>query len=743
MVIEKKENDARPAAAFSAQRSKDILLNLIPIATLAVKPQLDEFIQRLIQALYAASENCNDTAQARLYIGCAELLKKNNNPFTTLAVLRLEKLLKQETGALEKSNPEVTVNKDEELQLVSYAEMDNQMLLVKAARPFEIKYADQLHALSTRLANLLGREEWPVSQIPLRPAIFLQAVNEGWTEFNPEAETHALLLPLLQQQADVFVDLAPVLHAVNEALVKQGVLPTLTDSYRIKKSGEGVSRKNKEEIDAGLRRMLGGDGGGGGGGNGSGGGSGGGGSGGGGGAGGSGGGTGDVNLQNQLMQLTAVNNQLLGFLAGMQRNLLDPQLANVVNANPLSTEVLSNIKTQAPQGSLTKVDENAIDLLSQIFEMVFRDQHIPTEMKALIGFLQVPILKAALIDKEFFFKEEHPARKLVETLTQSSVGWDQQKGQDDPLYQNMKRAVDRVQKDFDQEVSVFTEATSELDTFLKQEEQSSSQELAAPISNAMKEEKIIQARKTASDEVTARIATGEVEPFVETFLESRWVSVLTIAYTLQDEKPEVVESSLATMDELIWSVRPKITKEERKELLGKLPSIVSRLNKWLDVIKWEGEERQKFFAELADSHASIVRAPLVVKKEKQAELSLEVAKKAAERRLEKQAAAPSKPGPDEFDAMIRQVERGTWLDFKPAEGVARRAKLSWVSPMRSLFIFTTRKKEETFQLTDEQFAQMFRNGEVQPVVVEGLVERALAEAFASANDPKGGQKRAA
>ncbi len=51
-----------------------------------------------------------------------------------------------------------------------------------------------------------------------------------------------------------------------------------------------------------------------------------------------------------------------------------------------------------------------------IFDTVFCDQHIPDEIKALIGFLQIPVLKAALIDKGFFFEEAHPARRLIDLL---------------------------------------------------------------------------------------------------------------------------------------------------------------------------------------------------------------------------------------------------------------------------------------------------------------------------------------
>jgi hypothetical protein len=62
-------------------------------------------------------------------------------------------------------------------------------------------------------------------------------------------------------------------------------------------------------------------------------------------------------------------------------------------------------------------------------------------------------------------------------------------------------------------------------------------------------------------------------------------------------------------DDLIWSVKPKATQEQRKALIGKLPRLLSTLNKWLDAIKWQDADRLQFFARLAECHASIVRAP--------------------------------------------------------------------------------------------------------------------------------------
>lgn len=739
----------------------EILASLVQVASGAVNNQLDAFALRLADALMAYSEQSIEPRHANLCFTGAGLLKKNTYAYYHLASAKVAAALRQEMRhLLEQGRPQSAHHAQQtpaarpniELELVSYEEMDNKVRLGHLARPVVARHAELLDALNVRVARLLGRNELQLAQNPFRPEVFMGALNAAWADFDPDADSHPLFLTLLQP--DVFLDMAPILQGVNDALIGHGILPALGDSYRICKSTNYAAEQKREaQIADGLRRMLTGEAGlpgvagglggfgvagampgaaavGGAG-----------------GAGFAGGGAGEGvagSLQSQLMQVSAVSNQLMGFLAGMQKTVLDRQLAGLASGGHASTAVLADIKRDAPAGALSQVGENTIDLLTSVFDLVFHDKNIAGEMKSLIGFLQVPVLKAALIDKDFFFKQEHPARRLVETLAQSSMEWDAESGQQAPLYQTMKRVVERVQQDFDKQMSVFSEVLTDLQTFIQKEEQAATETLQAPISKALQKEKIGQATKVARNEVAMRVGTGEVVAFVEAFLEEKWVSVLTVAYTLQEEKPTAVQSAVGTMDDLIWSVKPKITKTERKELLAKLPSILARLNKWLTVVQWEEADRNRFFADLAETHASIVRAPLPLTPERQLELAMDVAKQAAERRLEKQASAAAEPQPDDFDEQVKKLERGVWLQFSDAHGGAMKAKLSWSSPMKSLFIFTTHRKEQTFQLTDTVLAQRLRDGTAQTVSLDRLVDRALDQVFASgANDPDIAVKTAA
>src|SRR5690606_16579987 len=74
---------------------------------------------------------------------------------------------------------------------------------------------------------------------------------------------------------------------------------------------------------------------------------------------------------------------------------------------------------QGPEGkkySVGQVDSDVINLVSMLFDFILEDRQLHPVMKALIGRLQIPVLKVALSDKNFFNRGGHPVRKLLNEL---------------------------------------------------------------------------------------------------------------------------------------------------------------------------------------------------------------------------------------------------------------------------------------------------------------------------------------
>jgi hypothetical protein len=807
-----------------------LLEELIGIAVKHAGDQYLDLAARLAGALIDATDGDTRLIQQRIRAG--NLLRNRNFAFLHLATSTLEKALRREIAELAPAAKRVARGADQPLSLVPFEEMDNKVALNGVSKPFEVQYADALQTLNVRLAFLLERDILRVSQNPFRPAVFLEALQQAWMEFDPEEESAGLLQPWIKP--DMFIELGPMLEALSLALQSKGVLPGNVDGYKRRKADGGAAkaRTNQAALAQQLRQffassdvagsaagqivdgiasgMLGG------------------------GVdltipdlpasvlsagstwapngaqqppGGQQGGSqaagaafagqpgphavsGPVQgfvggpfasgplvggvvaggavaggaqmampaggwpqgaaqgfhvgaVPNEELQRAAqlhARQPLLAYLATLQKAVPFKSRGSAAPAQTGNVFYLPSLKQTMPEGSLTRADESTIDLLSAVFDTVFRDQSISPEIRELIRFLQIPVLKAALVDKNFFFQEAHPARRLLELL--SRMGWEQRKGPDDPLFQAMQRSVDRVGRDYEQELSVFTEAVNELEASIQAEEKAAAAAIAAPIAAALKQEKMAESNKLAKNAVALRIGTGEVIAVVEAFLEQRWVSVLTIAYSIEDDKPGAVNNATRAMDDLIWSVRPKLTPDDRKQLIAKLPGLLSALNKWLDVIKWQDADRLQFFAELAECHASIVRAPLDMSPERQVEISMQVAQQAAERRLALQAKADAEaarqaaPEPEEEDAIIEvdSLTRGMWLEFEQEDGSSGKVKLAWISPQRTLYIFSTAARQEAFSMSGVDLARRFREGSAQVVRAEGVVAVALSQALSRTAD---------
>ena len=77
------------------------------------------------------------------------------------------------------------------------------------------------------------------------------------------------------------------------------------------------------------------------------------------------------------------------------------------------------------------MDATTIDIVAMLFDYVFVDDDIPGNVKAMLGRLQIPLLKVALLDKAFFSSTEHPARRLARPLAEAAIGLDERSAKGD------------------------------------------------------------------------------------------------------------------------------------------------------------------------------------------------------------------------------------------------------------------------------------------------------------------------
>ena len=564
------------------------------------------------------------------------------------------------------------------LSLIDVQEVERILLVDRVAQRFSAHYDAVVSPLTQRLGVLLGLDSANLSNNPFRPEVFIRAFLLAWEQCDWDAQATEDLISTLEPAH--CIDLAPLYGDMNAMLISAGVPAQV--AYRIKRP-DGVATSY--------------------------------------------GGLGAVAAP---APLAPVDSAFMGYLGGLQAGSWVPAQSFGFDERDLEQHnILRHLRSRDEVRRAPELDRGPGDALAENFYYVFSDQAIPLQMKFVIGRLQIPVLKAAMIDRDFFLSDAHPARRLVDTLACASVAWAPEKGEHDPLYVQIEHTVQRVLTEFEDDIAVFSDLLREFTEFLFETEQQVQGRIAPVASHEQVGESYEQALAHVDEVIHARIKALPPElplaPFLAPFLTTQWREVMARAWLAVECAPAQWDSALTAMDQLIWSTQPKIKSEERRQLVAVLPELVRKLNAALDDIECHGEVRETFTRRLISTHMLAIRmtqpaaldsasAALDASEGQQAMSELD------QRRADKRLGAVAA-----FDDMVQTFTRGLWFDLMEDSATQHRCLLSWVSPLRTRLLFTNREGFEAFVRSEREVAALLRRGLLKVVDQEPIVSRAI------------------
>ncbi|HET9337850.1 MAG TPA: DUF1631 domain-containing protein [Casimicrobiaceae bacterium] len=402
---------------------------------------------------------------------------------------------------------------------------------------------------------------------------------------------------------------------------------------------------------------------------------------------------------------------------------------------------------ESPLGrKANQLESMTIEMVAMLFDFIFETRDLPDGIKALLARLQIPVLKAAMLDGAFFAKKSHPSRLLVNALAAAGRGWSPAMGNDDPLYRKIDAIVHRILDGFSDDLAIFDELRLDLEAFLAEEERNAEANINSSAEEINLRDRAEIAANVARGEVERRIEASPVPKFLAGFLRERWQPAMGRVYAAAGDDSEAWGAAVSTLEDLVWSVQPKRTAEDRKHLVALLPSLLKRLTAGVQGQSWPPEVRESFMSNLVEAHAAAVKptyahveSPTAAVAEA-AKVQAEVAKAAGDTRAAQQAEAlaeamaPAEPAPpveepvvveDQYLEIARSLERGMWIEFEGDDGQLAFAKLAWISPLRGTYLFTNRQGQKALSMTAEELAERFRADRARPVEAEPLLDRAL------------------
>ncbi|MBX9630390.1 MAG: DUF1631 domain-containing protein, partial [Burkholderiales bacterium] len=268
--------------------------------------------------------------------------------------------------------------------------------------------------------------------------------------------------------------------------------------------------------------------------------------------------------------------------------------------------VLHALKGTSFANQLGQMDTVTLDIVAMLFDQIFGDPRVPAAMKALIGRLQIPMLKVAVMDKNFFSKKNHPARHMLDTLGELSVGLGDGFDAGSALYQRIESILQRVVEEFEEDVGIFDRTTAELQALIQDADKTAEQAGKKEARRIQDKERLDVARLFAQNEVKARVKNQALPRAVLRFLATEWMKLLILAYAKGGRESRAWQSLVETMDILVWSMTPKQSTEERQRLVSVLPGLLKRLTTGMDIIGTQQHARERFNSVLMRCHAKAI-----------------------------------------------------------------------------------------------------------------------------------------
>jgi hypothetical protein len=715
-------------------------------------------------ALFALSDKVDNDQERNMYFDAMREVRLKSDGLKREFDNEMRDCFGRAARAKSKSNAVDDADDETELTLLEYDELEDNIAIsnmINRARP---EFEDELFAVTERLKLVLKRQSLEQDENPLDPQAICDSFHYAADLLETDIQVKLIFYKLFERY--VINNLGHFYREVNQKFVEKGVLPGFkVDQERMKQTTRFMANRIKNNASpaassggmfsftdvnsaegnlfAALQQAIGGTT--------------------------QAAGAGSVSTGSFPVGglVSALGNLQSASLADQPLNqsaiTIDPQSVRAATQQQLQ------VFRQENQHQFNGNESQTIDVVSMLFDFFLDDEALPAPIKVLIGRLQIPILKVAILDKDFFNQKKHPARKLLDSISRASLGWSNNSADEQAL-------IDIVQ----QQATVSDKALQALE----QQEQE-------------KDRQIEDARAAASKLITKLTRNRDLSFEVIDFLETIWSSVLFNAYLSLGAKSNHWRNLKRISTTFVWTLIPKHTEQERLKIIKTIPALLRALSKGMDLVNIKSEVQNRIFQMLAGEHARIVKltsknivtrvddetvwpedagaeafaaaqgidpaeAPdLELTTDQAGEVQIlenevdddsitiisaaetsdviddlnqfTVGVKRGQIKVDEEIVMESAEG-EEFDLfdesedhlqLAQSLEIGSWVEFTDSESKFQVARLSWKSKVTSNLVFVNRQGHKVRNCSINGFAMELRSGRAKCIESSSVFDRAI------------------
>jgi hypothetical protein len=355
---------------------------------------------------------------------------------------------------------------------------------------------------------------------------------------------------------------------------------------------------------------------------------------------------------------------------------------------------------------LGRHQEDAIDLVGMMFESLLDSHAMVDQARRMFMRLVMSYVKVALTDENLFVRQDHPARRLLDTLALSCESNDGASPQDRELLQRASVLVERVVAEYNEDLAIFELTANELQHLLQQQRRRAEVVERRSAETVHGRERLLQARLQAASMLAERIST---QPFTQTiahFMEHHWQHHLVQVLLREGHGSEHYRRVLALGDELL-SIDQAAARGEGSRVAGRVLALHPGLVECLSSSGLDDQVASEWMAGLARTLAF----PDAPREQRPLPPMPRLSDDSDDTRLLELIDGNASLDYDHEDAArIAALGPGSWMRLIDEDGQEGSVKVAWISPLTSRLLLVNRRGIRKLVASPQQLAALVKAG---------------------------------
>ncbi|WP_284308669.1 DUF1631 family protein [Hydrogenophaga electricum] len=253
------------------------------------------------------------------------------------------------------------------------------------------------------------------------------------------------------------------------------------------------------------------------------------------------------------------------------------------------------------EAAATPSEKAIIEVVALMFQSILAEERIPPSVRVWFARLQIPVLRVALAEPEFFGSLQHPARRLIDRMGSCVMGFESSVNSA-ALEAEIKRVVQVIEQYPETGRRVFQLVLDEFQKFLATHlsEQGAASRFVSVAQQVEQKETLtvqytIELRKLLND--------VPVRDEIRDFLFKVWVDVLAVASVKYGVKHEETAGLRQVATDLLWAASAKPNRNDRARVIQQLPGLLQRLRQGMGLLGFPASLQDQHIKSVSDTLA--------------------------------------------------------------------------------------------------------------------------------------------